>query len=78
MKFLTKKFRRRLEFDILGMIEFEEWKLIRDTKNRSKVLDIAENYPPDQAWTEIKNLIFQLKLIQPVPQSRLLIFEENQ
>jgi len=65
------------EPEVLGLLKLEEWKLIRDTKNRSKVLDIAENFPFDQAWNEIKNLLFQLKLIEPIPKTGLLIFEEN-
>ena len=65
------------EPEVLGLLNFDEWKLIRDTNNRSTVLDIAENFPFDEAWGEIKNLLFKLKLIHPPPNSRLLIFEEN-
>lgn len=65
------------EPQVLGLLNFEEWKLIRDTKNRAKVLDIAENFSFDQAWNEIKNLLFQLKLVEGIPKTGLLIFEEN-
>lgn len=64
------------EIDILGMIDFEDWKLIRDTKKRSEILNIAENYPAHEAWDNIKTLIKILKLANP-PNAGLLIFEEN-
>lgn len=48
--------------DVLGMLEYQEWKLIRWSGNRAKVLDIAENFPPSEAWQNIKILLYQLKL----------------
>lgn len=65
------------EINVLGLLDYTDWKLIRNTKNRTVILDIAENFPFNEAWAEIKKLLTQLKLIEEEAKSRLLIFEEN-
>lgn len=49
------------EINVLGLLDYDDWKLIRNTKNRTVILDIAENFPFSEAWQEIKNLLLKLK-----------------
>ena len=65
------------EINVLGLLDYDDWKLIRNTKNRTVILDIAENFPFNEAWGEIKKLLIKLKIIEEEVKSRLLIFEEN-
>lgn len=65
------------EINVLGLLDYDDWKLIRNSKNRTVILDIAENFEFDNAWNEIKKLLIKLKIIDEEIKSRLLIFEEN-
>lgn len=65
------------EINVLGMLDYPDWKLIRDTKNRSKILDIAENLPPKIAWHEIQMILVKIKEKIIMDKLRLLIFEKN-
>jgi hypothetical protein len=64
------------EPEVLGLLKLEEWKLIRDTKNRSKVLDIAENFLFEDAWQEIKNLLLELKQMESKTMEEKNIFQK--
>lgn len=51
--------------DMLGMLSPDDWRAIRKAEKRSEVLDIAENFPTNEAWSKIRAMIRTLS--PPLP-----------